>query len=121
MTRHLLNEALTRLSVLLRLEDADADTTLLTALLEQAESRVCCYLGRALLPDYALQTVIELATLRYYRTDTAGGKRSESYSEGELSQSESYLTPQDFAESEAALLRTLSSFRQVRTRGGVRS
>lgn len=97
-------------------EDGGGEEALADAL-EAAEEEICRYLNRDSLPEYAGCLLVELAALKYLRTGQDRlGKKSESYSEGQLSQSESYLSPEELAAGEAALLRTLAPYRRVKCR-----
>ena len=53
-----------------------------------AEESILRYLNREELPGCAQSLLIELAALKYLRTDSAGARKSASYTEGQLSQSE---------------------------------
>lgn len=92
-----------------RLEDA----------LEEAESALLLYLRWDELKDTLLTKLVELAAL-YYQRDRAGqtssGVKSSSYTENEISQSETYLTAADHAAAEQALLDSLAKYREVRVR-----
>lgn len=83
--------------------------------LEAAEEEILRYLGEETLPEYALCLLVELAGLKYLQS--GGGKKSQSYTEGQLSQSESYYTPEEFREGTEALLRSLARRRKVQVRG----
>lgn len=118
MTEELLNTALPRLRRSLGLETAEGDADTLGELLERAEEDILRYLNREELPVYAGHLLVELACLKYLRAQTAaGGKKSESYAEGQLSQSESYLSPEELSAGESALLRSLAPYRRVRCKG----
>lgn len=83
--------------------------------LEAAEEEILRYLGAQELPEYAVCLMVELAGLKYLQKNT--GTKSQSYSEGQLSQSESYYTPEEFREGTEALLRSLAPHRKVQVRG----
>ena len=117
MTQAELNTALPGLSRALGLGD-EADTARLADALCAAEESILRYLNREKLPDCAQSLLIELAALKYLRTDSIGARKSVSYAEGQLSQSESYYTPAELQEGEAALLRTLAPYRRVACREG---
>ena len=117
MTQAELNAALPRLSRALGLGD-EADTAHLTDALCAAEESILRYLNREKLPVCAQSLLIELAALKYLRTDGTGVRKSVSYAEGQLSQSESYYTPAELQEGDAALLRTLTPYRRVACREG---
>ena len=82
------------------------------------EESILRSLNREELPGCAQSLLIELAALKYLRTDSAGARKSASYTEGQLSQSESYYTSAEVLEGEAALLRTLAPYRRVACREG---
>lgn len=97
-------------------EDGGGEEALADAL-AAAEEEICRYLNRDGLPDYAGCLLVELAALKYLRRgEDRLGKKSESYSEGQLSQSESYLSPEELTAGETALLRTLAPYRRVKCR-----
>ena len=115
MTGQLLNLTLPRLRESLGLgEESDGK---LEFWLECAEEEILRYLNAEALPDCAQSLLVELAGLRYLQRECMG-KKSESYSEGQISQSESYYTPAEFREGVDALLRTLAPYRQVKCREG---
>lgn len=115
MDAELLNIAQESLRRALGLAEDEGGTAALTEALAAAEEEICRYLNRDSLPKYAERLLVELAALKYLRTGGAGaGKKSESYSEGQLSQSESYLSPEELSAGEGALLRTLAPYRRVR-------
>lgn len=114
MTEELLTSALPGLRRALGLEEDDEG---LAVALELAEEEICRYLNRDSLPEGARCLLIELAALKYLRMGENRDKKSESYSEGQLSQSESYFTPEEFREGEEALLRALAPLRRVRCKG----
>lgn len=117
MTQAEYNAALSGLSRALGLGD-EADMARLTDVLCAAEESILRYLNREELPGCARSLLIELAALKYLRTDSAGARKSASYTEGQLSQSESYYTSAEVLEGEAALLRTLAPYRRVACREG---
>lgn len=83
--------------------------------LEAAEEEILLYLGEQQLPEYAVCLMVELAGLKYLQKNST--TKSQSYSEGQLSQSESYYTPEEFREGTEALLRSLARHRKVQIRG----
>lgn len=113
MTQAELISALPRLRRALGQLGEHTDDALLQDALETAQEKLLRYLNRDTLPGSAECLLIELAALCHLRNHPGYGRRSESYSEGQLSQSESYLTPEEFQEGEAALLRALAPYRQV--------
>lgn len=114
MTQAELTAALPGLRRALGLGD-EADGARLADALEAAEESILRYLNREKLPDCAQNLLVELAALKYLRGNGAE-KKSVSYAEGQLSQSESYYAPAEFQEGETALLRTLAPYRRVRCR-----
>lgn len=114
MTAQVLDLALPRLRRSLGLE-AQADEVL-TDKLEAAEEEILRYLNRTELPDCAVSLLIELAGLKYLQAQGAG-KKSESYTEGQISQSDSFYTPAEFRDGAEALLRTLAPYRRVGCKG----
>ena len=116
MTEQLLNLTLPRLRESLG-GGEDCNDRLKFAL-ECAEEEILRYLNAATLPDCALSLLVELAGLRYLQREWTG-KKSESYTEGQISQSESYYTPAEFREGVDALLRTLAPYRRVKCREGI--
>jgi len=114
MTEELLNSARSKLRRALGLEEEGES---LTVALEMAEEEICRYLNRDSLPENARCLLVELAALKYLRMGEGRDKKSESYSEGQLSQSECYFTPEEFQEGEEALLRALAPHRRVSCKG----
>lgn len=113
MTAEVLAIALPRLRRSLGLE-AESDE-ILTDKLEAAEEEILRYLNRTELPEHTLCLLIELAGLKYLQDGS--GKKSESYTEGQISQSESFYTPAEFQDGTQALLRTLAPYRRVACKG----
>lgn len=87
--------------------------------LEDAESTLLLYLGRDAITAPMLSTVVALAAL-YVQRDaaaaTTGAVKSSSYSEDKVSQSESYLSPEEFADAEQKILNNLAQYREVRVK-----
>ena len=115
MTQDMLYETLPRLRRGLGLAEGE-DTPLLQDALEAAEEKILRYLNRSELPASVDCLLVELAGLLYLRRGEARGLKSESYSEGQLSQSRSYLSAEEIAQGEEALLRSLAPWRRVRCR-----
>lgn len=120
MTTELRTRALERLLRKLAIQDPDADTlALLGDVLEDAESALLLYLRWEELKDVLLSKLVELAAL-YYRRDTSGAAsgpvKSRSYSEDKVSQSETYLSAEDYDAAEQALLTGLAKYREVRVK-----
>ena len=119
MNAELLNIAQEKLRRALGPAGVEGDEAGLRDALEAAAEEICRYLNRDSLPEYAGCLLVELAALKYLRAGQAtAGKKSESYSEGQISQSESYLAPEELAAGEAALLRALAPYRLVRCKEG---
>ena len=113
MTQERTEELLERLVRKLRLEDPDEDV--LTALedeLGDAETELLLYLNRETLPAAMERKVLELAAL-YARQDLADNPSlcSTSYSEGDVKQSETYLTGKDFQSQVDDLLSSVAHWR----------
>ena len=109
--------ALPRLRRSLGLGSGEGDEAVLADALEQGE-KICRYLQQDSLPEGGEWLLVELAALGYQRmTHPAGEKTGESYTEGQLSQSASYLTPAERTAGEEQLLRSLAPCRQVKSRG----
>lgn len=113
MTQERKEELLERLVRKLRLEDPDEDV--LTALeddLDDAEEELLLYLNRETLPAAMERKVLELAAI-YARQDLAEnpGVCSFSYSEGDVKQSETYLTGKDYQNQVDELLSGVAHWR----------
>ena len=120
MTGELLTRAKERLLRKLAISDPDEATdALLTDELEDAESALLLYLRWEELTEVLLSKVVELAAL-YYRRDTTRGSsgpvKSRSYSEDKGSQSETYLSAEDYDAAETAILNGLAKYREVRVK-----
>lgn len=112
-----LERLLSRLRRKLGLEDADDDTTLLLEdELTDAECELLLFLNRETLPPALEVKLVELAAL-YYRRDSQElhGLKSASYAEGDVSQSESYLTGAEYQEEVDALLSSVRHWRRRAT------
>lgn len=117
MRAELMELAMPRLRRSLGVAEGDEDA--LTDALAQAAERICRYLNRADVPACAEWLLVELAAARYRHKDAAhGAVKSESCAEGQLSQSFSYLTPEEQEAAEQKLLETLAPYRQVACKGG---
>lgn len=116
MTQAVLEQALPRLRRALGLGEAAEDTRLEDAL-RGAEEDILRYLNQDQLPGHTDSLVIELAALKYLRGQNQAGVQEESYTEGQLSQSQHYYSPQEFEEGTQALLRTLAPYRRVGCKG----
>lgn len=100
-------------------EQSGGDVARLDDALEEAEGALLLYLRWDEMKDVLLAKLVELAAL-YYRRDsagvTSGGVKSSSYTENEVSQSETYLTAGDYATAEQDILAGLARYREVRMR-----
>ncbi len=106
----------TALAVLRRSLGGAEDTAddVLTDALTAAEEEILRYLNRDELPTCADSLLIELAALRLLGGQSGAGTKSASYTEGQISQSESYFTPAELREGARALLDTLAPYRRVK-------
>lgn len=82
----------------------------------EAEADICIYLRKQKpLPEILEPKVLEVARLRLLKTKAQSENlKSVSYSEGELSKSETYLTPEDFEKAESKVFNSLSCLRGCR-------
>ena len=117
MTGAQTEQALARLCRRLGMEDAEEDTLLLLEdELLDAETELLLYLGADSLEEQWLSKAVELAAL-YYQRDRreleGGGLQSASYAEGQISQSERYLSPAEFRSGVAEILESLARYRRV--------
>lgn len=118
MTAELLEQAAARLARKLSLDAQAAEdeaVTLQDALLE-AEWELLLYLGTDELEERFLTKAVELAALlwrRDRREEASAGLKSASYAEGQVSQSESYLSPAEFRAGVAEVLESLARYRRV--------
>ena len=104
MTEVLLETLLERLQRKLSLPDPDS-----------AEGKLLLYLDVDALEERFHGTVVELAAL-YYQQDKQsedGGYASRSYTEGQVTQSDSYLTPSQLKQAEAEVLERIARYRRV--------
>lgn len=117
MTAAQMEEALAKLCRRLGLEDPEENTLLLLEdELTDAACELLLYLGADQMEQAWLSKVVELAAL-YYQRDRreleGGGLQSSSYTEGQISQSEQYLTPAAFQAGVAEVLESLARYRRV--------
>lgn len=117
MTSEQVNQLLQRLQRKLGLEEAEEDELLLlNDELLDAYGELLIYLGMSDLEESFFPKVVELAAL-YYRRDQreleGGGLKSSGYTEGQISQTESYLTPAEFRSGVEEVLDSLSRYRRV--------
>lgn len=120
MTDAQYEEAYAKLARKLKLKgQSPDDVDRLYDTLEEAEGALLLYLRWDEMKDVLLAKLVELAAL-YYRRDsagvTSGGVKSSSYTENEVSQSETYLTAGDYATAERDILAGLARYREVRMR-----
>lgn len=121
MTEDKLTTLILRLQRRLGLADTDMETDLLlTDELLDAEGELLLYLNREQLPAGMDGKVVELAALFYQQdtVETAPGVKSTSYSEGSVSQSETYQTAEDNRLAADAVLASVARYRLVRVGGG---
>lgn len=120
MTVELLEAAREKLLRKLSITYPDSDTdALLDDALEDAECALLLYLHWEELTAVLLSKVVELAALYYRRSAggaASGALKSWSYSENQVSQSESYMDAADYAAAEQAILDSLAQYREVRIR-----
>lgn len=92
----------------------DDEVALLEDELADAEAELLLYLSVDELDSGMLRKVVELAAL-FYRQDVseAAGRRSSAYAEGQVSQSETYLGPEEYREAVADILDSLARYRRV--------
>lgn len=100
-----------------RLGLADPDETALSQLSEaltEAEEALLLYLNAEELPERFYGYLVKLAAV-YYQRDAAETPdvKSASYSEGDVSQSETYLTGEEYQKQAETLLASLARYRQV--------
>lgn len=82
----------------------------------EAEADICIYLRKNKpLPENLESKILEVARLRILKAKAQSGQlKSVSYTEGELSKTETYLTPEDFEKAESKVLDSLSCLRGCR-------
>lgn len=117
MTETQTEEALARLKRRLGLESPEEEILLLLGdELLDAEGELLLYLGADALEEAWLGKTVELAAL-YYQRDRreleGGGLKAASYAEGQISQSEQYLSPAEFRSGVAEVLESLARYRRV--------
>lgn len=107
---------LERLQRKLFLTDPDSEErALMTDELRDAEGEMLLHLGTDTLDETFYGKLVELAAL-YYRQDQLGEEScyaSRSYTEGQVSQSDSYLTPAQLRQAATELLGSLARYRRV--------
>lgn len=82
----------------------------------EAQADICIHLRKEKpLPEIFEPKVLELAKLRLLKEKALDKNlKSSSYAEGELSKSETYLTPEDFEKAESKIFASLSCLRGCR-------
>lgn len=112
-----MEQALTQLLRRLRMREPDEEEILLlTDEVLDAEGELLLYLGMDELEERFLPKVVELAALFYERDRhelERSGLKSESYAEGQISQSQTYLSLSEFRSGVAEVLESLARFRRV--------
>lgn len=115
MTTALRDALLVRLVRKLRLENPDSDTlALLEDELEDAEAEILLVLNVDELEERFFSKLVELAAVYYRQDEATTGVKSRSYSEGDVSQSESFLTPEEYRRQAQSILDSVRRYRQVR-------
>lgn len=118
MTEEMIEGLLPRLERKLGLKDTDEEIQLLLVdELLDAEGEILMYLGRSTLEERLLGSVVALAGV-FYRRDCAEHPelRSMSYTEGQLSESKTFLTAQEYRNARAEVLESLRRYRRVACR-----
>lgn len=112
-------ETLDRLKIRLGLETVDSNMEVtLTEYLDEAATTIKLYLNLDYdkeLDSRFVSTQINLAQT-YYNRDMAKNVKSESYSEGVVSQSVTYMSSNDYDTKEEQLLSKLARYRRVYAR-----
>ncbi len=118
MTEEMLSSLLPKLERVLHLEDPDEDViVLLEDELCDAEGELLLYLGVRELDEVIMPKVVELAAVFYRRDCTEHmGLKSGSYAEGQLSQSETYMTAEDYRNAVQEIVSDLARYRSVSCR-----
>ena len=106
-------ETLDRLKAKLGLDVIDTTTeTLLKEYLDEASTAIKNYLDLDYLDSRFVSSQISLA-FTYYNRDMAKNIKSESYSEGVVSQSVTYVSTNDYDVKEEQILNKLARYRRV--------
>lgn len=115
MTEELLEGLTERLARKLGLSEPEEDELLLLQdELEAAEGEVLLYLGREALDERFAPYVVALAALYYQRdAQETGGLKSYSYTEGQVSESSTYLTEAEYRGGIEEVLHALARYRSV--------
>ncbi len=115
MTDDVMELLLPKLERRLGLTEPEEDTVLLLVdELMDAEGELLLYLGISELEEAMLVELVELAGI-FYRRDCAEHPelKSESYTEGQLSESRSYLTGEEYRGARNEVLERLGRYRRV--------
>ena len=118
MTEEMLSNLLPKLERALHLEEPDEEmTVLLEDELYDAEGELLLYLGVRELEEIMMPKVVELAAV-FYRRDCAEHMdlRSVRFEEGQLSQSETYLSADDYRNAVQEIVSGLARYRSVSCR-----
>lgn len=118
MTGEQLDSLRHKLERKLGLETAEEEVALLlTDELLDAEQELLLYLGAEELEEQFFPKAVELAAL-YFQRDRKelgeSGLKSLSYTEGQISQTEQFLTPKELRSAAAGILDSLARYRRVR-------
>lgn len=114
MTDEHFEELLSRLEQRLNMEEPDSSQRHeMEQCILEAEGELLLYLNRVTLPQQMEGKVVELAAV-YYRRDNREQTtvKAASYSEGDVSQSETYLSDQDYQNAADAVLRSVAHWRR---------
>lgn len=84
--------------------------------LEEAEDTVKLYLNVKVLDSTFASKVVQIAAILYERDNAERSVKSESYSEGVVSESTTYLAAEDYDRQLEAVLNTLKRYRRVYVR-----
>lgn len=96
-------------------EPSEEESQRLEDALAEAESEMLLYLNVETLESRYLPKVAELAALYYRRENlnTVDGAKATSVTEGGLSQSVTYLSPEDWQRQEQAIFASIARYRRV--------
>lgn len=95
-------------------EPEEDELLLLQDELEAAEREVLLYLGRETVDERFAPYVVALAALYYQRdTQAEGGLKGYSYTEGQVSESSTYLTEAEYRGGIEEVLHALARYRSV--------
>ena len=115
MTDEVMEQLLVQLKRKLGLEEPEEEVMLLLEdELWDAEGEILLYLDRQSLDSGMLGKVVELAAIFYQRDRMESAViRSSSYSEGQISQSDTYMGPEEYQKAVAEVLGSLARYRRV--------